>query len=1318
MGQSTDLDSENLKIMDSPSSLRNAIGTMDRGLILNDNKGLHNVYTVPIIRNIVYKDHRVKTTVETIEINAGYNELPENSSAEYFLMKSPSLVKSADRISSILNDSLHSEYESDDSFTVPSSIKSNSSSQNKHHVTFNDTDEIKTYLSDSLSSLDSGTSISEPEYPIIEQVIVTESIISQTPVRVTLSSPNKVQSTSSRPPVPAPRSSSLDIVERLTMKQDSFENLELQQISNSSLDISQGYISKEDSWENLKKQQMPKSIQNSLFSSEKSNIGIGNEYLHLKSNHITERNVNMVAECDVPVPKKRHKYTEIANSNQVLQRHTVTNSPPLRSADIFNSKSKSAVSKEKILFDSPHRIDIVNKIPKLKNSINEDSKILSAFSVNTKNAQMSNEAVKPISNSKEEVINPQSPADRVRKNKYLSSSKTSTLNTTNQESQHNSSKSTNVLHEVTKPTVTKPAFIPPPLRREKSAAKEAWDELQKKKAWLREQFFRSPYEECNKEACRSLGGRMNRSEPRLNTLWRSERNEKKTSEGITPIVRKRASSLERQLKRDELPKLTPFELAPLNYKAVRTNYDNYLSQILPKNENSNLKTKSQNVVTNEAKKIVVNDKAPSSESHELCNIQNSSQDDISQNFENKTTETSYVSPNFAPKSTFPNIDKKEEQVTQNSSKSYSRLKKCEHNIPVKEPRNIKEQLSDKIPTDELNENKTLESNPETNNKQMGLINLESQKKVMIDSGIVNTSTPKFLNKDFEQKTHCIQENKSNDVINHSELLKCKELDNGYKKNTLKPSKVNTNDQQKYEDAPLSGFQTGKEILEIGFDKYSEETYNTCEPKTNTKYIIKEERAPITHASFPNTNNEKNIKELIDYKKDSGPVSIKDTSKDTNTPYYNDSISVRPKIRSIPNTNQISEPQYHSSSDILSIHETILLDSEEMKPLIMKYKPSDIDAMNRKQGEYASPSFPSTIDMQQQNQKHLNEKLQKNYNENTHISVEKSGLKKMSGKDINPQHENKHLDSKNTDHNPCIKSSTNANNEVPFKNPQPDVYYTEMKPPLMKYKPSEIDVINRKQGEYTSPSFPSTIDMQQQNHKHLNENLQKNYNENTNISVENSGLKKMSSKDINPQHENKHLDSKNTENNPCIKSSTHTNSEVPFKNPQPDVYYTASNNGWDNLVDITMSREFNCSEHSITLTTEQRSLTPHITVRRFRVPISEIEPMKSVPPRPPSEMRAAPNPRTAPSPTPSCASSSGCSDQSFGSSSGCYSGAPSPTPSHFSGATCDIRVTPSPTRTSFSPSLQRKPSPLSRGSPARRTVNLPHRVRGPAIPTAL
>ena len=50
-------------------------------------------------------------------------------------------------------------------------------------------------------------------------------------------------------------------------------------------------------------------------------------------------------------------------------------------------------------------------------------------------------------------------------------------------------------------------------------ARKEWAEIQKRKAKMREDFFRVPYEECNREAMMGqLGKRFSKSEPRLNTL--------------------------------------------------------------------------------------------------------------------------------------------------------------------------------------------------------------------------------------------------------------------------------------------------------------------------------------------------------------------------------------------------------------------------------------------------------------------------------------------------------------------------------------------------------------------------------------------------------------------------------------------------------------------------------------------------------------------------------------------------------------------------------------------------------------------------------
>ncbi|XP_068231126.1 uncharacterized protein [Palaemon carinicauda] len=61
------------------------------------------------------------------------------------------------------------------------------------------------------------------------------------------------------------------------------------------------------------------------------------------------------------------------------------------------------------------------------------------------------------------------------------------------------------------------------------SGREAWEETQKKKAQLREEFFRVPYEECNREALRGMGGR-HKSEPRLNSLAKERKKRNSLSE--------------------------------------------------------------------------------------------------------------------------------------------------------------------------------------------------------------------------------------------------------------------------------------------------------------------------------------------------------------------------------------------------------------------------------------------------------------------------------------------------------------------------------------------------------------------------------------------------------------------------------------------------------------------------------------------------------------------------------------------------------------------------------------------------------------------
>lgn len=59
--------------------------------------------------------------------------------------------------------------------------------------------------------------------------------------------------------------------------------------------------------------------------------------------------------------------------------------------------------------------------------------------------------------------------------------------------------------------------------KELSWGRRAWDITQRMKAQMREEFFKVPYEECNREAARSLGGRLNKSEPRLHTLGKDRK---------------------------------------------------------------------------------------------------------------------------------------------------------------------------------------------------------------------------------------------------------------------------------------------------------------------------------------------------------------------------------------------------------------------------------------------------------------------------------------------------------------------------------------------------------------------------------------------------------------------------------------------------------------------------------------------------------------------------------------------------------------------------------------------------------------------------
>ncbi|KAF2367645.1 hypothetical protein FHG87_001616 [Trinorchestia longiramus] len=54
---------------------------------------------------------------------------------------------------------------------------------------------------------------------------------------------------------------------------------------------------------------------------------------------------------------------------------------------------------------------------------------------------------------------------------------------------------------------------------EEMSVRREWAEMQKRKAKMREEFFKVPYEECNREVIMGrLGGRFSKSEPKLNTL--------------------------------------------------------------------------------------------------------------------------------------------------------------------------------------------------------------------------------------------------------------------------------------------------------------------------------------------------------------------------------------------------------------------------------------------------------------------------------------------------------------------------------------------------------------------------------------------------------------------------------------------------------------------------------------------------------------------------------------------------------------------------------------------------------------------------------
>ncbi|XP_047735874.1 uncharacterized protein LOC125177692 [Hyalella azteca] len=86
---------------------------------------------------------------------------------------------------------------------------------------------------------------------------------------------------------------------------------------------------------------------------------------------------------------------------------------------------------------------------------------------------------------------------------------------------------------------------------EEMNARREWAEMQKRKAKMREDFFRIPYEECNREVIMGrLGGRFSKSEPKLNTL-KSE-------------VRKNQIIVKENSKRDSAPiwKTTVRSLSP------------------------------------------------------------------------------------------------------------------------------------------------------------------------------------------------------------------------------------------------------------------------------------------------------------------------------------------------------------------------------------------------------------------------------------------------------------------------------------------------------------------------------------------------------------------------------------------------------------------------------------------------------------------------------------------------------------------------------------------------------------------------------------
>ncbi|CAL4093800.1 unnamed protein product [Meganyctiphanes norvegica] len=642
MGRNTDLDAENLKNNENTNYQRIFKEVPPESLTINGGTNDNDGNSAPVIKSILYKDSYINTSNENIK-----------SSPLALKMKS-ALVNAERKLSPRSYDS--SNYESDDSMTLTSSIKSSKSSRRKHHVTFNETDEIKTYLSDSMSSLDSGASFSEPEPASVEHVVVKDAFVRQTPVRVSFNkSANNNSSNSSTPtstPISTPGSTPPSVLSDsspIPVPGPQFIVVETEE--NYALE-------RTDSWEELQKYQNLLHVKENISSESQSDSADGGKIVAPKFNfkpkpsHAMGKLVQDINKPPPPpkpkpfirnfAPKAKEKPPEVKQSHIPLQNQVSSlkweksrdgdkiqyNSKPKVVAPLprkrtisidelskqtLNTKSTKDSSKPSIpicevvlkediakvrsrnLHGRPKNKYLVSPRSRKSNNVGGDSIVPKDLdnsdteSVVSTRSMSSKSSMRSLSRSSswEELMIDQS--SDIPEDDSLSSSleeETNVINTQETEKDNEIGplvENNDIEYTVSsllkhKPQATESQVIKSnrtfsqTLHNENvsmsgphnSIAKESWSELQKKKEKERENFFHQAQKLKNDPRDR-LKINLNTSEPKLNSLWKVDKYENKNTLATMQPPRSRATSLERHLKRVEIPKLNPFEPPSLSY---------------------------------------------------------------------------------------------------------------------------------------------------------------------------------------------------------------------------------------------------------------------------------------------------------------------------------------------------------------------------------------------------------------------------------------------------------------------------------------------------------------------------------------------------------------------------------------------------------------------------------------------------------------------------------------------------------------------------------------------------------------------------------